>query len=83
MLREPHVRILWASWHVVSVFGLVLAALLVHRAYSPGPGWEPPAIGVAMLAASLIVGLGTKGKHIGWVGLLVVAVLTGLGFGLA
>lgn len=59
---------------------MVLAALLVHRAYFPGPGWVAPAIAVAMLLASAIVGFGTKGKHLGWVGLLGVAVLTALGF---
>ena len=82
VLREPHVRILWASWHVLSVFGLVLAALLIHRAFGPGPSWVPPAIAIAMVLASALVGFGTKGKHLGWGGLLGVAVLTVLGFAL-
>lgn len=80
VLREPHVRILWASWHVLSVFGLMMAAMLIHGAYRPGPGWLPLAIATAMALASALVGFGTKGKHLGWVGLLAVAVLTVLGF---
>ena len=80
VLREPHVRILWASWHLVSVFGLVLATLLVHGAFRPGPRWVPLAIAVAMAVASALVYFGTRGKHLGWVGLLGVAVLSVLGF---
>jgi hypothetical protein len=82
MLREPHVRILWASWHVLSVFGLVLAALLIEAAFRPGPGWVPLAIAGAMGMAAALVGFGTRGRHLGWVGLLSVAVLTALGFAL-
>jgi hypothetical protein len=79
VLREPHVRILWASWHVLSVFGLAMAAMLLHSAYRPGHAWAPPAIAISMAVASVLVGFGTRGKHLGWVGLLGVAVLTALG----
>jgi hypothetical protein len=82
VLREPHVRILWASWHVLSVFGLVLAAMLVHSAYRPSQALAPPVITIAMAMASAMVGFGTRGKHLGWVGLLGVAVLSALGFAL-
>jgi hypothetical protein len=80
VLREPHVRILWASWHVLSVFGLVLGAILVQSAFRPSHGWVQLAIALAMGIASSLVGFGTRGKHLGWVGLLGVAVLTALGF---
>lgn len=79
VLREPHVRILWASWHILSVFGLVLAALLFVQSVHPGPTWIPLAIALAMTIASALVYFGTRGKHLGWVGLLGVAVLTVLG----
>ena len=54
-LRERHVRILWASWHLATVFGWCIAA--------------------APLAGAFLVLVGTKGRHPGWVGLLVAAVL--------
>lgn len=79
VLREPHVRILWASWHILSVFGLALAALLFDQAAHPGPKWIPLAVALAMTVASALVYFGTRGKHLGWVGLLGVAVLTVLG----
>jgi hypothetical protein len=83
VLRERHVRILWASWHIVTVFGWGFAAILVWLALASSSHEHIKtaaiAIGVTMLAASLLVLVGTKGKHPGWVGLLGVAVLALLG----
>jgi hypothetical protein len=80
LLREPHVRILWASWHVVTVIGWCLAALLVWLALQPAAAeryrFVSGAIAVAMLASATLVCFATKGKHLGWVGLLAVAMLT-------
>ncbi len=83
VLGEGHVRILWASWHVVTVFGWCFAAILLR--------WALPSVSVsldgfgiqafvfAMLAGSVLVFIGTKAKHPGWLGLLGVAVLVWLG----
>ena len=42
VLRERYVRILWATWHIVSVFGLAIAGVLVFmslpRLVSPSGG---------------------------------------------
>lgn len=77
VLREPHVRILWASWHIVSVLGLALAACLFYLAAAlvPKPAAQlvGSAVAVSMLLSSLLVFVGTKGKHVGWLGLLLVA----------
>jgi hypothetical protein len=83
VLQERQVRILWASWHIATVFGWCIAAILVWLAL-PSSTHEHTktaamAIGLAMLAASFLVLVGTKGKHPGWVGLLGVAVLALLG----
>ena len=79
ILRERHVRILWASWHVVSVFGWALGAILLRLSSSSSefalPAFIAYTVLVAMTAASLLVLVGTKGMHPGWVGLLGVAVL--------
>lgn len=83
LLRESNVRILWASWHVLTVLGWGMAAMLLALAI-PGP--QSPAysviiwtIALSMLAGSALVAIGTKGRHPGWIGLLGVAVLVWLG----
>lgn len=83
VLQEAYVRILWASWHVATVLGWCMAAVLVWLSLpSPGvQGTSAPgqAIVAAMLACSLLVLVGTKGRHLGWVGFLGVAGLATLG----
>lgn len=79
VLRERHVRILWASWHLVSILGWALAAMLVALALAPGQP-VPPAIltGIvvaALGAGSILVLIATKGMHPGWLALLIAAVL--------
>ncbi len=77
VLLERHVRILWASWHVLTVFGGLIAFQLWQLAANPaaGRGSLAGAIVVAMILGSLLVLVGTKGRHPGWVGLLGVAAL--------
>lgn len=82
-LRAYQTRILWASWHLVTLFGWALAAVLVWLA---GQGSAAVTTGIALaLAASLIaaaalVGAATRGRHLAWVALLLDAglVLAGL-----
>jgi hypothetical protein len=76
-LEPRNVRILWATWHLASVFGLVLA-LVVYRV---GAG-EPLGITVLLrtiaVACALGAGLvlvGTRGRHPGWVSLSIAAAL--------
>ena len=85
LLRERHVRILWAAWHVVTVMGWGLAAVLLWLSL---PASERPVLsflaGIAIaatLAGSLLVLIGTGGKHPAWIGLLGVAILVSLGLG--
>ena len=80
VIGEGHVRILWASWHVLTVFGWCLAAnlLWLAQAQPADSGLLSQAIVTALLASSVLVFVGTKGKHPGWVGLLGVAVLAWL-----
>ncbi|CAN7420937.1 hypothetical protein LJR090_003356 [Bosea sp. LjRoot90] len=83
-LRERHLRILWANWHLCSVLGWALAALLILFAMSP----DLPAhalhiriIAIATFAGAMLVLFATKGRHPGWFGLLVAAGLAWLGQG--
>lgn len=83
VLEERHVRILWASWHAVTVFGWCIAAVLIWLSISTQNIASrlivERTIAFAMLVASALVLIGTKGKHPGWIGLLAVAVLSCLG----
>lgn len=81
-LRERHLRILWANWHLCSVLGWGLAALLILFAGAPDRSAHAPhirIIAIAALAGSALVLYATRGRHPGWFGLLVAAGLTWLG----
>ncbi|WP_034695501.1 hypothetical protein [Acidovorax sp. NO-1] len=83
VLRERNVRILWATWHLVTVLGFLVAVVIVHLIRMPAGSVESRLLVVsligAMLASSLLVLVGTRGRHPGWAGLLVVALLVGAG----
>ena len=83
ILSGPNVRTLGASWHVLTVFGWGMAAVLVElakpAARGPGDDVIEQAIMVSMLAGSVLVLIASKARHPGWVGLLGVAVLVWLG----
>jgi len=80
LLRARHVRILWASWHVVTVFGCAMGAILLRLAFPVSENvlqiFVENTIAIAMLISSLLVLVGTKGMHPGWLALLGVAVLS-------
>ena len=83
LLGERHVRILWASWHVLTVFGWCIASILLWLSLpssSTSSAWFiEQAVIIAMLAGSALVFIGTKARHPGWAGLLAVAVFVWLG----
>ena len=83
LLAEKDVRILWASWHVLTVFGWCIASILLWLSLpssSTSSAWFiEQAIIIAMLAGSALVFIGTKARHPGWAGLLAVAVFVWLG----
>lgn len=82
LIGAGHVRILWASWHIVTVFGGCIAAILFWLAQAPpsaAHAFVANAIVICMFLCAVLVFVGTRGRHPGWVGLLSVAVLTWLG----
>ncbi len=81
-LGERNIRIIWATWHLASVFGWAFAGILLRLAIAPDGSPNAlivSAIVLANLAGSLLVLIGTRGKHPGWIALLLVAVLTWFG----
>ncbi len=81
-LSEGNIRIIWATWHLASVFGWAFAAILLKLAAEPLDftimHFVLIAICLAHLGAALLVLIGTQGRHPGWIALTGVAVLTGL-----
>jgi hypothetical protein len=78
-LHEQHLRILWASWHVLTALGLAIAAVLLHMAVSADyknlASFAAQSFAIAMLASAALVFVGTRARHPAWLGLSVVALL--------
>jgi hypothetical protein len=83
ILLGSNVRILWASWHVLTVFGWGMAAILAWLSRVSTVSTDHAVIGhsveMSMLIGSVLVLIATRGRHPGWIGLLGVAVLVWLG----
>ncbi len=79
-LQGRNVRILWATWHLASVFGWALAGLLWQLAQDPGVALSANSVlratAAAFLTGALLVLVGTRGRHPGWVALGAVGVLS-------
>lgn len=84
-LKERHLRIIWATWHLASFFGWCIGAFLVKITFDQGKSDAELVDFIinstifTMLAASVLVLIGTKGKHPGWIVLLLIGVLLIIG----
>jgi len=81
-LKERNIRIIWASWHLISIFGWAFGVVLLLLS-SPTNGQSAQTLVVnaavfAFAAGSLLVLIATKGRHPGWVAMLGVAALAWL-----
>ena len=83
VLGERHVRILWGSWHIVTVFGWCLGAVLLRLSLPAAPEastlFIEQAIALAALVGAALVFIGTRARHPGWAGLLAIALCVWLG----
>lgn len=77
-LRERNIRIIWATWHLATLFGWAFAGLLLQLAlgHPMSVSLVTNAIVFAYLGGAVLVLVGTKGRHPGWVALTAVAALT-------
>ncbi|MBL8299338.1 MAG: hypothetical protein JNN30_13450 [Rhodanobacteraceae bacterium] len=78
-LLARNVRILWATWHLASVFGWGFAVMLLGLEAAPdGPVRDVvlQAVSAAAAGGSTLVLVGTRGRHPGWVVLGAVAGLS-------
>lgn len=77
LLGEGNIRILWATWHIASIFGWVAGVMLISIANNgfSGSALFIQYISASMFAAGLLVFIATKARHPGWIGLCGVAIL--------
>lgn len=83
-LRSRNVRILWATWHLASVFGCAFAAALAMLAFAPDAEARKVLLAAALAAhagGALLVLVGTRGRHPGWIALGVIAGLVATALG--
>ena len=78
-LKEHHIGILWATWHLATAlawaFGVILFGLAAPVQEGTLQVLAKNAATVAFSSSSLIVLIGTKGKHPGCIVLLAIALL--------
>lgn len=79
VLRERQVRILWGTWHVVTLLGWALSALLWRLGTAASDTalamWVMDVVGLATLASGMLVFLATRGTHPAWFALMSIAAL--------
>lgn len=75
-LRARNIRIIWATWHLASVFGFAIAGILLLLVdFTTDLSSILNLIAWSMFAAAALVFYATNAGHPGWIGLLCVAVL--------
>ena len=83
LLREFQVRILWATWHGLSVMGIGLAAVLLWLAHpaaqAASAGRVEICVAMAMAVTGMLVLVSNRGRHPGWLALFAAAALVALG----
>jgi len=79
LLKARQVRILWASWHLVSIFGFGMASILIWLSLSTSNSSITEVliniVSITMLCGTVLVLIGTKGKHPGWIVLTIIGIL--------
>ena len=79
ILRKEHIRTLWASWHLLTLFGWALSAILFTMAWVSAPELLGFYIRWVLITAFLVSAVfwvyGTRGRHPAWVILLLIAII--------
>jgi len=80
-IKERHLRIIWSTWHLLSFFGWGIGAFLIKMSLTEAMlnseliSFIINSCIITMIASSLLVLIGTKGKHPGWIVLLIIGIL--------
>jgi len=77
-LSKRHLRTLWSTWQLVTLFGFGLGSILIVLSLPSGGSMElvSKTISLTFAVSSIFWGLGTHGKHPAWLILLIIAVLS-------
>lgn len=79
-IARRHRNIIWASWHIGSFLGFGIGGALIWLSHFPElvTPLKPALMSLALgfILSGLIVLYATRGKHPGWIVLLLIAVLT-------
>lgn len=73
VLSEQQVRVLRGSWHLVTLFGFALGALLIASAIRELVLDPVLVIGVTMVVSGLYWVAATRGRHPAWIVLFAIA----------
>lgn len=74
-LSEQQVRVLRAAWHLLTLFGFALGALLIGSAIPDLVLDSVLVIGIAMAVSAAYWLPATRGRHPAWIVLLLIAAL--------
>jgi len=84
-LKERHIRIIWATWHLTTIFGWCLGVILVKISLNQNElnteiiRLIAQSTIYAMIAGSILVLIATKERHPGWIILLIIGTLLIIG----
>ena len=83
-LREAHLRIIWATWHLASVFGWGFGVILIKLSTKDLDtnvlhNYIIYSIVSSVILGGLLVLIGTKAKHPGWIVLFLIGILLLIG----
>ena len=81
LLSGQHLRVLRASWHLVTVFGLGFAATLLRAAWQQGFAGTPAVLAATFVGAAVYWLIATRGRHPAWIVLGLIGLLTALAQG--
>ncbi|MGL5446829.1 MAG: hypothetical protein ACRDBL_05930 [Rhabdaerophilum sp.] len=73
VLSEQRVRVLRGAWHLVTIFGFALGALLIASSIRNLVLDPVMIIGVTMVVSGLFWALATRGRHPAWMVLFAIA----------
>ena len=76
-IPNGYIGIIWASWHVLSVFGLMIAAVVAFYAIGLMPMSSAllRAFATLFVVSSALIAWGTKWQHPAWAVFLILAIL--------
>lgn len=84
-IRERHLRIIWATWHLASIlgcgFGFILYKIAKYKEiyYMKFTNEVILIIIISFISSSLLIFYATKGKHPGWFIFMLIAILLWIG----